>query len=457
MNIDPSIFKAYDIRGLYPEQVNKETAYAIGRAFAVFVKDFYKTEQPEIVVGYDIRKSSKELFEGIVLGLTEQGCQVIDIGLCSTPLNYFANWYLGVDGSVMITASHNPKDFNGFKLSLRKVMALAEVDGIDDVREFCLAQAEEFIPNLPKAGEKLRQDMIKQQDILPDYLDFLTEKAGAVDFSQFKIAVDCANGMIGPIFQELAEMLNLDYEGLFMEPDGEFPNHSSNPLEEESLISIKELMQKETFDLGILFDGDGDRLRILDSNGEPVKSDSLIGIFAKEFLSKSKKIACDARISRGVNEEIQKLGGEILKSPVGYPNIRRIMREEKCFFGGELALHYFWQDFSYSESALLSLIRLLNILKENTIEELKKPFEKYFSPGEINFKVDDKEGKIREIEQKFSNGEISKLDGLTVEYKDWWFNLRPSNTEPLLRLTLEANSEELFDQKVKELKDLIQN
>jgi len=240
-----------------------------------------------------------------------------------------------------------------------------------------------------------------------------------------------------------------------MEPDGEFPNHSPNPLNEESLVSLRELMRQEEFDLGFVFDGDGDRLRILDSKGEAVKADYVIGIFAREFLSKSKKIVCDARISKGVREEINRLGGEILRAPVGYPYIKKVMRKENCFLGGEMALHYFWQDFSYSESAILSLVRFLNILQGNTIEELKKPFEKYFSPGEINFKgIEDKKGKIKEIEKKYSDGEISHLDGLTVDYSNWWFNIRPSNTEPLLRLTIEARTKKLLDEKIEELKGL---
>jgi len=452
MNIDSTIFKAYDIRGIYPEQIDKDSAYAIGRAFGIFVKDFYKIGEPKIVVGYDIRNSSKELLEAMTQALVQEGCSVIDIGLCTTPLNYFTNWYLKVDASVMITASHNPKDYNGFKFSLRRVMALAEVGGIEKIKELTSSPLDEV--------EAAHQGTIKQQDLLPAYLDFLSAKAEGIDFSGIKIAVDCANGMVGPIFEKLAERIGLDYKGLFMNPDGNFPNHEPNPLNEKALDGLKELMSKESFDLGITFDGDGDRFMVLDSNGELIKTDFLIALFAEFFLPQmeNKKIPCDARISRGAREVIEKAGGEIIKSKVGYPYLRKIMKKEEAFFGGELSGHFFWQDFSYSESALLSMIRLLKILKqkEQPIDKLIEPMRKYFSPGEINFRIKDKEAIMKKLEQKFSDGDISKLDGLTVEYSDWWFNLRPSNTEPLLRLTLEVNTEELFNERVKELKELIE-
>lgn len=451
--MDTTIFKAYDIRGLYPEQINKDSAYIIGRAFGIFVKDFYKIEKPKIVVGYDIRNSSKELFEAITQALVQEGCDVIDIGLCSTPLNYFANWYLKVDASVIITASHNPKDYNGFKFSLKEVIALAEVGGIEKIKKITSI--------LPDARDGSYRGVIEQQNIVPAYLGFLSEEAEGIDFSKFRIAIDCANGMVGPIFEELAKRIGIDYKGLFMNPDGNFPNHQPNPLDKEALNYIRDLMKKEKFDLGITFDGDGDRFMVLDSNGELIKTDFLIALFAQFFLvqMENKKIPCDARIGRGATEAIERAGGEIIKSKVGYPHLRKIMKKENAFLGGELSGHFFWQDFSNSESALLSMIRLLKILKQKgqPISELVEPMKKYFNSGEINFKIRDKEAIIKNLEQEFGNGDVSKLDGLTVEYSDWWFNVRPSNTEPLLRLTLEANTKELFDEKIKELKKMINN
>jgi len=443
--MDATIFKAYDVRGICPEQINEGVVFKIASAFAVFLKDYYSIERPKIVVGYDIRKSSEGLGNSVRDALKNQGCEVLDIGLCSTPLNYFANNHLKADGSIMITASHNPKQYNGLKLFLREALEVPEINAMDEIKEIASRKFESHAN-----GE------IKELNLSDEYISFIAEQVKGVDFSNFRIAVDCGNGMAGPLFERLAKKLNLSYSGLFVDPNGDFPNHPPDPLNKESLVAIKELMEKEKFSLGVLFDGDADRLQVIDSSGKILEMGSLIGIFAKEFLSRNKTVPCDARISRSVVEEITRLGGQILKTKVGRPNLKKVMRKEDAFFGGELSGHLFWKDFFYCESALLALIKLLDILQKNTLEELKKPFEKYFSPGQINLEgVEDKETKIKEIEKNFLDGKISHLDGLTVEYSNWWFNLRPSNTEPLLRLTIEANTQELLDEKVKELKSLV--
>ncbi len=448
--MDYSIFRAYDIRGLYPEQINREAVYNIGRAFALFIKDFYNTKNPTIAVGYDIRKSSKEIFEGLADGLIEEGCEVLDIGLATTPLNYFANWHLNTEASAMITASHNPGAYNGIKFSLKQVTAIAEVAGLQKVKE--------LTQNLPKETPK-NKGSLKRVNVDDEYIEFLKKQAEGIDFSGLKIAVDCGNGMVGPWFEKLAKEIGLFYEGLYMDPDGDFPNHEPNPLDGAALKGIQELMKQESFELGVLFDGDGDRFMVLDKNGQLIKSDYLIAFFAKHFLPQAdnKKIPCDARISRGAREVIRQYGGEIIKCKVGYPNLRVAMRKENAFFGGELSGHYFWQDFSCSESALLALVRLLKILqKENrSIEEIIEPMKTYFNTGEINFEVEDKQGKMAKAEEIFSDGKISKIDGITVEYPDWWFNMRASGTEPLLRLLVEAKTEELLDEKTNILREII--
>ncbi len=448
MQIDEKIFKKYDIRGIYPQEINRQAAYSISRAFTDFLKDFYGLQKPKIVLGYDIRKSSGELKEAAIKGLLESGAEVINIGLCSTPLNYFGNWFLKADGSLMITASHNSKEYNGIKFSLKAVSAPVEVG------------AEEKIKQRAMRGEfKDGYGDLFKKNLLSDYISFLNKEAEAQDFSSFKIAVDCGNGMVGREFETLAEVLNLNYQGLFMEPDGDFPNHEPNPLNEEARIPLKNLMQQKDFDLGVMFDGDGDRIVVFDSSGQAVRTDFIIGLFAQySVLEKNNfKIPCDSRISRGVKEEIKKIGGEILPVRVGYPYVRKRMREEKSLFGAELSGHFFWQDFSYSESPLLSLIRLLKILKQKNqpLEELIKPFQKYFSTEEINFQVQDKELTLKKVEKEYSNGEISLLDGVTVNFEDWWFNLRPSGTEPLIRLKVEAKSKQLLEEKVSELTNII--
>jgi len=358
-------------------------------------------------------------------------------------------------------------------------MALAEKDGIERLKELVAALPARNVspdrnvistagwrsdaggPAAPSAAPPTPpgQGAIEHKDILNDYLDFLAEKAKGADFSRFRVAVDCGNGMVGPIFEKLAKRIGLDYKGLFMEPDGDFPNHQPNPLDEDALKALKELMGKEKFDLGIIFDGDGDRFMVLDSAGKLIRTGFLLGLFAQYFLPKieNKKIPCDARIGRGEREFIQQAGGQIKNSQVGYPHLKKLMRKEQAFLGGELSSHFFWQDFSYSESALLTMIRLLKLLteKKQPIDKLVDVMRKYFNSGELNFEVEDKEGMLKKIEKEFISGDISKLDGLTVEYRDWWFNIRPSNTEPFLRLVVEAETKELLEEKLKKLTQLI--
>jgi len=433
--MDETIFKKYDIRGIYPDQINAQVVYNISRGFLDFVKEFYKINRPKIIVSRDIRLSSVELEDSINKGLIEGGAEVIDMGLCSTPLNYFANFYSGADASIVVTASHNSKEYNGLKLSLRDVVAPSEIGALVRIKDLVLAGR--FSSGV--------QGTLSKVSYLDKYIDFIKKQ---IDFSNFKIAVNCVNGMIGPELKGLG----IDYKGINLEPDGNFPNYEPNPLDQRAQQTLIDFMEKDNFDLGIIFDGDGDRLLVIDSNREIIRNDYIIGLLAK--YAANGRLVCDARVSRGVTEEMQ----SVIRSAVGYPNIRRIMRKEDYFFGGELSGHFFWKDFSFAESPLLSTVRLLNVLEEQglTLGQAINPFKKYFSPGEINFKgIENKIGKIKEVEKQYSDGEISHLDGLTVEYPDWWFNLRPSNTEPLLRLVVEANSQALLEKKISELKELI--
>ncbi|MBU3964336.1 phosphomannomutase/phosphoglucomutase [Patescibacteria group bacterium] len=451
--MNTSIFKAYDIRGLWPDQINKSDVLKISKAFAIFVKDFYSIESPSIIVGYDIRKSSEEIFDAVVNGLNSENCKVISIGCCSTPLNYFANWKREADGSVMITASHNPKEYNGLKFSLRQVVALAEENGVEKIKKIALGMPE---------NDYVFEGKVKKQEeetMIDEYLDFLVKEAEGIDIQQFKIAVDCSNGMVGPEFKRLAGKLGIRYQGIFMEPDGDFPNHEPNPLNEKAIASLQELMLGDRFDFGIIFDGDGDRFMVLTEKGEMIRSDFLAGVLAKFFISKinNKKIVCDARFGRGMREYLEHSGIDIIKSKVGYSNIKKNMREASAFFGAELSAHFFWKDFCYAESPLLTLIRLMKILsvENKKINDMIKPMQNYFSSGELNFEVLDKEGKLKKIKQVYIGENQSHLDGLTVECADWWFNARLSNTESLLRLIVEAKSQKLLDEKVSELEKII--
>ncbi len=457
--MDESIFKAYDIRGTYPEQINEQEVYVIARSFALFVKEFYKIEKPKIIVGKDIRISSKSLSQAVINGLFEEGVQVVDIGLCTTPLNYFANAELKGDGSIMITASHNPKEYNGLKLSLRKAQAIAEIDGIEKIKKIVLSHNFPPLEKNPLAEVEDKADN-QSENILKHYLNFLKVEAKGFEFSKLKVAIDTGNGMVGPVWENMAKALGINYKGFFLQPNGEFPNHPANPLDGGAQRSFTKSMAGSGFDIGFIFDGDGDRVMVFDSLGQPIRNDFLLGILAQYSLPnlKDKKVVIDARLSRGAEEQIEKNGILLIKSEVGYPNVRRHMRAEEAFFGGELSGHFFWKDFYYAESALLTSLRVLKVLlsSNKTIGELVQPFKTYFNSGEINFKVLDKAKKLEKIEKRYQDGKISHIDGVTVDYEDWWFNLRPSNTEPLLRLVVEAKTQKALDSKKQELSELIQ-
>ena len=450
MKLLPHIFRAYDIRGIYPREVNKTVAYFVGRAFCDFLKDYYKIQKPKIVVGYDARLSSPQLYRQIKKGIWSANGEVLDIGFCSTPLNYFSIWHWKADGGIMITASHNPKEYNGFKLSLRKVKALSTTKGTEIIYQRILRLKKV----LPKKGKSI------PLNALENYLNFLRKKTKNANFSNLRLIVDFSNGSMGPIFKEFAKVFGINYKPLFEKPDGNFPNHDPNPLKEEAQKYIKKELKRGKYHLGVMFDGDGDRIYFLDEKANFIRADFILALLAKECLksSKSKYVVCDLRASRGVEEAIKKAGGKLIRSKVGYPFIKKEMEKYKAILGGELSGHYFWKEASYSEASLLTLLRVLQILqtKKKKLSQLIKPIAKYFSSGEVNFEVEDKLGVIQKLKEKFKSAKTSELDGLTVEFKDWWFNVRPSNTEPVLRLTVEAKTKLLLQRKLKELKKIIE-
>jgi phosphomannomutase len=453
MRIDPKIFRAYDIRGIYPDQINENIAHLIGEAFCYLVKEKYQIENPKILINFDVRVSSIPLFDSLKKGLLNQGAIVLDGGFSTTPLHYFGNWKLKVDGSVMVTASHNPKEYNGFKLFFREVEALSTNQGTQIIYEIITKKK---YKNSSKSGK------LEKVSIFDDYLVFLEKNTEIKNFSNLKMAVDFANGCTGPFFRKLANTFKLNYIGIFEEPDGNFPNHEPNPLKTENLGALQEKIRSQNLDLGIAFDGDGDRIIFFDEKGNPQRADFILAILAKHYLKRkfpeSKiRVVLDARTSRGVRDVLKEEKIELIKSRVGYPFIKFLMRKNKALLGAELSGHFFWKENCYSESPLLTLFRVLEILaiEKRPLSQLVAPVNKYFSSKEINFEVEDKIGKIKELEKIYSDGQISKIDGLTVEYQDWWFNIRPSNTEQVLRLTVEANSKELLAEKIKELTEAI--
>ena len=422
------IFKAYDIRGIYPKQLNEEIAEKIGRAYVEF------TGAEKIVVGHDMRPHSIPLFAALAKGMTEQGADVINLGMCSTPMSYFANGKLDVDGSVIITASHNPAEWNGFKLCRAEAVPISGATGIMDIE--AIVNAESW-SKCDKAGT------VSDYDIAPEYAEFLRKHA-KVD-RKLKVVVDYANAM-GSFesagIEELFEIIPM-----YKELDGTFPNHEANPLKLSTLDAIREKVKEVGADFGAAFDGDADRCGFIDDKGEIIPMDLFTALIAQDILADGPAtILYDLRSSRAVKECIEANGGMAIMSRVGHAFIKAQMREYDAVFAGELSGHYYFRENYTAESQGLAFIKLANLICKSgkTSSELVAPLRKYAFSGEINSKVPDAEAILAELKEKYADGKQFELDGLSVEYKKWWFNVRSSNTEPLLRLIVEADDEGLM-------------
>lgn len=437
------IFRAYDIRGKYPKEINEKIAFKIGSAFGKFIKG------DKIVIGRDARESSPSLRDSLVSGLCSSGKKVLDIGLSTTPMCYFAINELGENGGIMITASHNPAEYNGFKLEREKATSLSYETGIKEIEE--MVKKEKYEKTKPKA-EKI--------DIKKKYIDLLLKNIEKNKINiDGKVVVDTGNGMSGLILDNVLKKLDVDYIPLYFDVDCSFPNHQADPLVEKNLKDLKKTMKEKNAILGIAFDGDGDRVIFVDENKKTIAGDFITALISKDILKKNKeKIVYDLRSSKVVPEKIKEWGGIPIKSRIGHSYIKQKMREEDIVFGGEVSGHYYFRKFFYSESSIFAVGKILKLISnDKKISKLTKPFKKYYRSGEINFKVKNKKEKIKEAEDFFSRkgGKISKLDGITLEFGNWWFNLRPSNTEDLLRLNLEAKSKKLLEEKLKEMKEVI--
>ena len=445
MEINPKIFKAYDIRGIYPEEINEETVYDIGRAIAQYLK------AKKIVVGQDIRKSSPAFFESLTRGITDQGVDVYDLGLATTPMVYFASGRLEVEGGVMITASHNPPEYNGLKICRAKAVPVGENSGLFEIRDLTIKG--EF-----SKGNK-KGEVVSGEEIKEEYVNYFASFANFGD-KKFKIVIDFANGMgilEGKIFEKFSD--NLEITKLYENFDGNFPNHEANPLKIETLRDLQKKVQETGADLGIAYDGDADRVGFVDEEGKIIPMDLVTGLIAKIILEKKPgaKIFYDLRSSKAVKEYIEENGGRALECPVGHANIKKIMREQGGIFAGELSGHYYFQENYLAEASTLAAIFLLNAMAEagKKISELIKSLQRYFHSGEINSEVKEKDAVIARLKEKYADGKISELDGIKIEYPDWWFNVRPSNTEPVLRLNLEANTKEMMEEKRDEVLKII--
>lgn len=451
MKVDESIFKAYDIRGIYPSQLDEDLAYKIGRSYATFILK-QNSKAKNIVVGEDMRLSSPALKKKLAEGLVDSGLNVIDVGLVSTPTFYFAVGYYNYDGGVQVSASHNPKEYNGFKMVREKSLPISKDTGINEIKNTILSDS--FSPSERKGKITAKKNVLK--DLIKEQL----RGTRSDEVKKFKIAIDAANSMGALDMAELFKHLPADLIKINFYLDGSFPVHEADPLKEENMELLKKAVIDNNADLGIAPDGDADRYFFVDEKGNTLRQEVLRGIMAQIELEENPgaTVCYDIRPGRITKDMIEEAGGKAVVTRVGHSLIKETMIANNAIFGGESSGHYFYKkSYGTFEMPIILVAKFLRFLSEKnmTFSEAVKPYLKYFHSGEINFKVKNVAEKILEIEKKYSDGQINKLDGLTVEYSDWWFNLRGSNTEPVIRLNLESRSRGLTEEKVKEVSGLL--
>ena len=443
------IFKAYDVRGIVPTQLDENIARQIGLAFRHVLDEEDRANGNTVVVSRDMRSHSPGLQKALIEGLTASGLDVLDIGLATTPMNYFAVGHTKAAGGVQVTASHNPAQYNGCKFSRHGARPVSGDHGIP------LIEAKAMSGDLPRAE---RPGTVSQGDVFDDYrshiLSFLRHK----ESRRLKVAVDAANGM-STIYQPILEAMGIDLVPLYFELDGSFPNHEANPLKEENLRDLMRLVEESGADFGVEFDGDADRSAFVDEKGTPIGSDLMTALIGGELLAREpgKAVLYDLRSSRAVHEYIEEKGGIPVRERVGHSFMKATLRNRNGIFGGELAGHYYFRDNYYADSAILAVVEVLNLLRDTgkTLSELVQPLRRYAKSPEINFEVEDKQGKMDELARRYADARIDYLDGITFQYPDWWANVRPSNTEPFLRLVLEARTPEELERHQAELVSIL--
>jgi len=440
-----TVFKAYDVRGIYPTELDEQLAYRIGRAFALYLRP------RQVVVGRDMRVSSPALADAVIRGLLDQGVDVTDVGLVSTDALYFAVGKYRFDGGIMVTASHNPPEYNGFKLCREEAQALSLDHGIGEIRELVIKA--EF-PEPERTGTLLRRDIL--DDFAAHVLSFIDPTV----IKPFTVAIDAGNGMGGLIAPKVLGRLPLRIIPLYFELDGRFPHHVPNPIEPENVRDLQRTIVEQHADFGIAFDGDADRMFILDEHGRLVGGDMITALVAKALLQKypGARIVHNLICSRAVPEVIRAHGGIPIRSRVGHSFIKALMREHDAIFGGEHSGHFYFRENWYADSGIIAAVTVLELLSREgvTVSQAIAPVDRYFRSGEINVEAQDFAAVLQALQEHFHDGLIDHLDGLTVEYADWWFNARPSNTQPLLRLNVEATTPELLQQKTQEVLTVIE-
>jgi phosphomannomutase len=435
MDISPNVFKAYDIRGLVDSELNSYFAFETGVAFARFLQ--IEREPATVVIGEDMRPSSPLLAEAFSAGVTSQGMDVIRIGLASTDLMYFASGKLGLPGA-MFTASHNPAEYNGIKLCLSQARPIGKESGLLTIEKFVREGSPITLRNV---------GIEKHQNMLEEYVDHLLTLVDLREIRPLKLVIDAGNGMAGYTAPAIFARLNCEVIPLYFELDGSFPNHEANPLDESTLVDLKKAVKEHSADLGLAFDGDADRCFLIDENGEGINPSSLTALIAERELKKNpgSKIIYNLISSRTVQEVISENNGIGLRSRVGHSNIKKLMAETGAIFGGEHSGHFYFKDFWRADSGALAALHAIAALgtSKASISELLASYSRYVQSGEINTKVADVQQATEIVKQRYLSDEveIDYLDGLTVNGDSWWFNLRPSNTEPLLRLNVEAKDQ----------------
>jgi phosphomannomutase len=454
MQIDTSIFKAYDIRGIYPTQLNEETAYRIGKAYATLIQTENPGKTLNIVVGNDMRLSSPQLKSRLLDGLTEMGVNVIDIGLASTPTFYFAVAFYGYEGGVQVSASHNPKDYNGMKLVRAGAVPVSGETGMKTLAE--LSDKNQFTPS------KTKGTITKKTGILEDLVKDQTKTIDLKSIKPLKIAVDAANAMGSLDIEAMFKGLPCKLVKVNFKLDGTFPSHEADPFKDENLKAVQDAVEEHCCDLGISIDGDGDRYFFVDENGELIRQEILRGIMAQLALKDNPgaTVCYDIRPGRITRDMIDSVGGKSSITRVGHSLIKEQMIKENAVFGGESSGHFFYQfDYGSFESPIMYVLGLLEFISEKNqpVSKIMDPYRVYFHSGEINSVVEDPDGKMKELGEKYADAEISHLDGVTITYPNFWFNVRKSNTEPKLRLNLEAKTKETMEQKRDEVLAVIKS
>jgi phosphomannomutase len=449
MKINPDVFKAYDVRGLYPGEINEEVARLIGRGLAAYLR------VPCIGVSRDMRVSSPSIAAALIDGITAQGTDVIDYGMMGTDMLYFSVVRDGLGGGAQVTASHNPKQYNGVKMVRAEALPLSGDAGIGDIRDMIATNS--LPPEAAKPGT------VSTRSVVSDYIEKVMSFVDAPAIKPFSVVLDAGSGMAGLVAPAMFDRLACSTTKLCFTIDGTFPNHEANPLIEENRQDITSEVIARKADIGVAWDGDADRCFFIDGTGEFISGDFVTALLSEAFLLKypGSTVIYDLRASHAVKDIVAHYGGRALMNRVGHAFIKQRMRDENAVFGGEVTGHYYFRDFYYADNGLIPALLMLELMskKGKSLHELLKPFrERYFISGEINTKLASMQevpGKLAAIEARYADATIAKMDGISVDYPDWHFNVRQSNTEPLLRLNLEAASPAMMERKRDEVLELM--